>query len=151
MTTRTYLNVIFTLTAFMFSCTTTKVYSPTLAELQAKTLSTIPLKELLQNKVKYQGQIIETEGELIYGFEDFSLHYYDEFQIGDKTIRQQNFSGLGLELHHDLHFDQTYLKNLNDKLIRVKGVFDTMNYEKLSGLPDKGLLKNVFYFQPVDR
>src|ERR1700760_1953209 len=106
---RTQLFIAFVIPTLIFSCATTKVYSPTLSELQTRTINKVSLKELLQNKRKYQGLTIETQGELIYGFEDFSIHYYDEFQIGDTIIKQENFSGLGLELHRDLHYGQSYL------------------------------------------
>jgi hypothetical protein len=139
------------LSIILFSCRTTKVYAPALTDLQLRTVTKVSLKELLLNKRKYQGLTIETQGEFIYGFEDFSIHYYDEFQIGDTIIKQKNFSGLGLELHRDLHFDQSYLESLRDKQIVVRGIFDTTDYIKISGLPEQGLLRNVFYFQPVDK
>ncbi len=148
---RTKLFIALVIPTLIFSCATTKIYSPTLAELQTHTINKVSLKELLQNKRQYQGLTIETQGELIYGFEDFSIHYYDEFQIGDTIIKQENFSGLGLELHRDLHYDQSYLESLRDKQIIVRGVFDTTDYIKISGLPEQGLLRNVFYFQPADK
>lgn len=133
------------------SCKSTRLSAPTLTEFQNIKFVQVDLKELLQDKGKFHGQMIETSGELTYGFEDLSIHYYDEIQNGDTVTKVKNYIGLGLKLHPDMKLNNSYLKSINHRKITARGVFDTMNYEKVSGLPDKGLLRNVYYFQVVDR
>lgn len=138
------------LAVLFFSCKTTKIYSPKLEDLKNRVAIRIPLKELIQNKSIYHGKIVETEGALVYGFEDFSIHYYDEFHLSDTiTTRQENISGLGIELHPNLHLEQKYLISLRGQIIKVKGVFDSTDFNKVSGMPESAVLKNVFYFQPT--
>ncbi len=131
------------------NCRVAKSNRPSLATLQTTTTEPVCLSELLQSPRNYQGQSIETTGQLFIGSEDCSLHSFNAIPINDSIFQYFNFNGLGLELHPGLHLTQDSLQHLNQKWVTVRGIVDTMDGEKISGLPEKVLLKNVFYFQPI--
>jgi hypothetical protein len=124
---------ILTLLIIFTSCKTTKIYRPTIEELNTKIYVEVSLQELLQNKERYHGQFVQTKGIFHFGFEECAIYYDMNIVLGDTIIKQTEYCGLWIEfkIHDPLH--SSYPDSLKNKFVTVRGYYDTTRKGHVGG------------------
>jgi hypothetical protein len=141
MTVRANFNSLSLILAILVSCETTRVYRPTVGELNSKNYVRVSLQELYEYKGKYHGQIVETAGFFRFGFEESAIYLGNEFGINsllvslkDSTRLFGDACGIWIDFNLNHPFHQHYPPDsLKRQLVVVKGLFDTTRLGHVGG------------------
>jgi hypothetical protein len=133
-----------------FSCKTSKILRPTIAELNARTYIVISLQDLMQNKEKYHGHFVETQGHFLLGSERRAIYSYMDIPIGDTIIEYRDFCGLWIVPNVNHPFSYSIPDSLQNRLVRLKGYFDTTKHGHI-GACYEATLSNAFDFKIINK
>jgi len=141
-----YINFI-RLYIFLFlgiSCSTQRSVTPSLAFYQKQPVKFVPLRTLLLERGKYNGQIIETDGYLSFGFENSALYYDSSFSFKDSTLLVRMYDdALWIDLHPRYAYYYEWPEDLKGKYVKVRGVLDSSGHGHMGMYTAE--LHNTFY------
>ncbi len=90
-----------------------------------KTVPYLSIDDLISNKAKYHGQYIQTAGFYRQGFEESAIYYVEHLQHSNPTIKLKEIGkGLWIDFNHN-KVSMVTLDSIQDKLVIVRGIFDT--------------------------
>lgn len=117
----------------LFSCVSTRVVSPTLVEMRAKSYEIVSLENLLKEKASFHGKYVQTEGFFNCGNEEQAIYYDIVYTYNDSTIRFREYCGLWLEFNYNDPSNCKCQDSVNKKFVTVRGYFDTTKKGHVGG------------------
>lgn len=128
----TYLAIVSALLPSCRSSRSAKICRPTV-ELRKFHFAEVSLQELIENKAFYHGKLVETSGYARFGFEESAIYYDMDIPTLDSVQKFRNECGLWIKFVQQDSPDFRNLVTLNDKLVKVKGLFDTTKTGHVGG------------------
>ena len=123
------------------SCHSTKLYSPSFTELNNKKYEKVSIEDLTDNRGRYHGLYVETSGYILQSNEVRTLSFDRNLITTDGTITVREFCCLWLEFNTNYPYYRQYPDSLNNRLVSIKGYFDTTNLGHVSGCYAASLTK----------